>query len=243
MSSSARAFGWRSLLVAAAGADFALLLATALALRDREALIVAAVAAAGLGLLRRRRGRAGTILLALLFADLLFWSVPGAVSNIVHREQLLDYLIPASHSALALAGFVAGIALLIRRLDPEAGVRVAGAVGLAAIATVAVILGAAALAPEERDTAAEGDLLVETKNTAFSATRLVADAGEVAVRMGNEDFFWHTFTIDRLGVDLQVPVGGERRVAFRAPPGEYRYYCRIPGHSFVMKGTLVVRAS
>ena len=42
---------------------------------------------------------------------------------------------------------------------------------------------------------------------------------EVTAAFTNHDLFWHTFTIDGLGVDLKVPVGGHRRVTFTANAG------------------------
>ena len=60
----------------------------------------------------------------------------------------------------------------------------------------------------------------------------------VAVR--NRDLFWHTFTIDTLGVDITAPVG-VRSASFEAEPGTYEFYCRIPGHATLgMRGTLTV---
>ena len=89
--------------------------------------------------------------------------------------------------------------------------------------------------------AASADLVVSVKNTKYSTTHLKGANGELAIRMTNHDLFWHTMTIDGLGVDMHVPVGATRRVHFRARAGRYEYYCRIPGHkSAGMHGTLVV---
>jgi plastocyanin len=63
----------------------------------------------------------------------------------------------------------------------------------------------------------------------------------VTVAVRNRDLFWHTFTIDRLGVDVRAPVGSLRTASFEAEPGTYSYYCRIPGHAALgMRGTLTV---
>lgn len=43
-----------------------------------------------------------------------------------------------------------------------------------------------------------------------------ADSGEISVFVENEDTALHTFTIDELGVNLEVPGGETRRVAFEA---------------------------
>jgi uncharacterized cupredoxin-like copper-binding protein len=46
--------------------------------------------------------------------------------------------------------------------------------------------------------------------------------------------------VDELGVNLWVPVRGERRTAFTAPAGTYEFYCAVPGHEGFMRGSLVV---
>jgi plastocyanin len=64
----------------------------------------------------------------------------------------------------------------------------------------------------------------------------------VTVSLANHDLFWHTFTIERLGVNLDVPVGGTRTVTFTAAAGTYKFICTIPGHAAAgMRGTLIVR--
>ena len=42
-------------------------------------------------------------------------------------------------------------------------------------------------------------------------------------------------------MNVDIPVGGVRRVALTLPPGSYRFYCRVPGHRQAgMVGTLRV---
>ncbi len=85
-------------------------------------------------------------------------------------------------------------------------------------------------------------LRVRSKDTAYSTRELVAHAGQIRVDMTNADLFWHTLTIDALGVDLRVPLDGQRSVTFTAAPGVYEYHCQIPGHAQAgMTGTLIVR--
>jgi hypothetical protein len=45
---------------------------------------------------------------------------------------------------------------------------------------------------------------------AYSQSVLVAEAGELTLELANADLFWHTFTVDELGVDLLVTENGER---------------------------------
>jgi len=82
---------------------------------------------------------------------------------------------------------------------------------------------------------------VAAKDVRFSPRTLDARQGRITVRMANHDLFWHTFTIDKLDVDVRVPVGGARRVTFTAAPGTYEFYCAIPGHKRAgMHGTFTV---
>ena len=83
---------------------------------------------------------------------------------------------------------------------------------------------------------------IESANAAFSSTSLAAPSGQVTVVLTNHDLFWHTFTIDELDVDLEAPLGGTREATFTAPPGIYRFYCRVPAHAAAgMRGTLTIR--
>ena len=75
-----------------------------------------------------------------------------------------------------------------------------------------------------------------------STTSLATPAGQVTVVLTNQDLFWHTFTIDELHVDLEARLGGTPEATFTAPPGSYRFYCRVPAHVAAgMEGTLTIR--
>jgi plastocyanin len=87
-----------------------------------------------------------------------------------------------------------------------------------------------------------GAVELQTVNIAYVPDSLQARAGKVTVAVRNRDLFWHTFTIDALGVDVTAPVGQLRSAAFEARPGTYSYYCRIPSHATLgMRGTITVR--
>lgn len=106
-----------------------------------------------------------------------------------------------------------------------------------------MLLGFAFVYPEAPETERRGAVVaIESRNAAFSSTALTAPRGEVTVVLTNHDLFWHTFTIDELHVDLEAPMGGPREDTFTAPPGSYRFYCRVPAHAAAgMRGTLTVR--
>ena len=59
--------------------------------------------------------------------------------------------------------------------------------------------------------------------------------------MPNEGVTPHNFSIDELGIDVDIAPGATEETVINAPAGEYEYYCNIPGHKQAgMVGTLIV---
>ncbi|CAN5148410.1 hypothetical protein BH20ACT8_BH20ACT8_01410 [soil metagenome] len=104
------------------------------------------------------------------------------------------------------------------------------------LALAVSVVGRLTLAPVAAES---GDTEVVIAQTAFPPTVTVA-AGDSAVFVDNQDPYTHTFTVDELGVNQALVAGQSARVEITAVPGEYRYYCAIPGHEF-MEGTLLVQ--
>jgi plastocyanin len=235
--------GWRRLAVVAALADAVVLLGYGVTRGDREALGFAVVMLVGIGLLRVGRGLPGLLVLAALFVNIQFWMFPAANGNATFRVGVVELLVPASLVAFSLAGLIGAVAAAVQLRDPDAGRGTAWPTGLLAVVFVFSSLGLVwAMTDAERQTAPAGALVVETVNVAFVPESLQARGGEVTVALRNRDLFWHTFTIDALGVDVRSPVGRLRTVTFEARPGRYSFYCAIPGHaSLGMRGILTVR--
>jgi uncharacterized cupredoxin-like copper-binding protein len=64
---------------------------------------------------------------------------------------------------------------------------------------------------------------------------------DVTFMIANEGVAPHNFSIDELGIDIDLPVGATEEVVINAPAGEYEYYCNVPGHKEAgMVGTLIV---
>jgi uncharacterized cupredoxin-like copper-binding protein len=209
---------------------FSALLATGIALRDKEAIAFAVGVLVGVFLLAFRKGLLGRVALTLVFADTAFWMAPAALSNVRHAAEVAYVAVPVGLTAIAVAAILAAVGVG-SRLVPL----VILAVGVAAVGVSQI--------PSVGDEVARraGDVVLSSKNVKFSRTRLRADAGRVAVRLTNHDLFWHTFTIDSPKFNVSVPVGATRRATVELPAGDYEFYCRIPGHkSAGMKGTLTV---
>ena len=64
---------------------------------------------------------------------------------------------------------------------------------------------------------------------------------DVTVRLPNEGVTPHNFSIDELGIDVDIAPGATEETVINAPAGTYEYYCNIPGHKPAgMVGTLTV---
>jgi plastocyanin len=234
--------GWRRLAVVAALANAVILFGYGLTRGDREALAFAVVMVVGLGLLRVGTGLVGLLVLAALFVNIEIWMFPAANGNATYRAGLPDLLVSASLVAFSLAGFIGAAAALVHLRDPAAGRGAAGPTGVIAVLFIFISLGLVwAMTDAEPQVVPEGAIEVRTTNVAFVPDTLRAGGGQVTVAVRNRDLFWHTFSIDALGVDIRAPVGGVRSASFEAEPGTYDFYCRIPGHATLgMRGTLTV---
>jgi hypothetical protein len=64
-------------------------------------------------------------------------------------------------------------------------------------------------------------------------SRELPDEGTVRLVVVNRDLRVHSLTADEIGVDVVIGPRSERIVEFEIRPGDYRFECRIPGHSEV----------
>src|SRR5215217_3037090 len=79
------------------------------------------------------------------------------------------------------------------------------------------------------------DIYFEPKEVSIPANT------DVTFMIANDGVAPHNFSIDELGIDIDLPVGATEEVVINAPVGEYEYYCNVPGHKEAgMVGTLIV---
>jgi uncharacterized cupredoxin-like copper-binding protein/mono/diheme cytochrome c family protein len=72
------------------------------------------------------------------------------------------------------------------------------------------------------------------------AVAIPADT-DVTFELPNDGVTLHNFSIDALGVDVDIAPGATESVVINAPAGTYEYYCNVPGHKAAgMVGTLTV---
>ena len=79
----------------------------------------------------------------------------------------------------------------------------------------------------------------------FEKDTLEAPAGKVTITMNNPSDLPHAIEIEGNGVEEEgetVDKGGKSVVTAELKPGEYEFYCPVPGHEEGgMKGTLTVK--
>lgn len=166
-----------------------------------------------------------------------------------------------------LGGVLAGWALVVTALGitrpgfpgSQAGKRIVIAISVVLVAA-AIGSGIVGAASEEEDDeaaaaeaapAAEGSaagalaIRADPQALAFDTDELEAEAGSVTIEMENPSAVPHNIAIEGDGVEEEgevVEQGGVSRVSAELEPGEYTFYCSVPGHREAgMEGTLVVR--
>ena len=185
---------------------------------------------------RRFPRRAGPITVLVILLLLFLLNLVSLIEDLAHPESALNFVVfGVIPLTLLLTGIIASIAVLTSRSDGAALVVYAAAIILVVGAVVGII---AALGLED-DTAVAGDIQIVAEDVEFSPEALSAAGGSAGVLVDNKDPIRHTFTIEALNIDIELPANTARRVDVSAAPGIYEFRCTIPGHDN-MKGTLTL---
>src|SRR5581483_548873 len=258
---------WVTLLRVAVYCELALLIATMIALHDVLAAGLTLILLAGLGLwvfswsgsgsvlsfgvwgavqvlLWRIRGETlGLIVLVFLFADMGFYTVTGAATNLVSGADWVALALPALLATFAVTGFVSALVILLERGKGYRASRAAHDFAIAIVFVLIIVLAVGMFTSRRAQAAPRATALkLATENLAYTTTRLVSPSNLVSLSLENRDLFWHTFTIDALNVDLKVPMRATGQIQFDAPSGTYTFHCTIQGHELLgMQGTLMVK--
>lgn len=255
-------WSWQTVLRAAALGELGLLLLTMVVLHDLLAAALAVILLVGFSLVvlrgtmlgflfrplervrvvRISQERVGALVLGLLFADISAYTVSSTLTNLWNGAYGSATLLPASLAMFAVIGLAAaGMYVLKPGMS-----QLPNAAAVNFVVTVlfcwSIVMGIGLLGgTRAAQRLPPSDIRIVTENMAYSNTNFHVQAGHVIVEMENHDLFWHTWTIERLGVDMKVPIQGREQIAFDAPAGVYTFHCSIPGHELLgMKGTLTV---
>ncbi len=234
---SERGLTWRRLTLIAGIAATVTIGTISAILGDLEGVAVMLGFALATWLTRVRRGTVGAIGVGLIGAVTLSFMLTAALTNIREGSPMSSVLIASVLTAVSLLALIAAIGFLANRAS-ELTTGPWLSMGISILMFVGLLGWGASINRVHVDA---GDIVLVTENMVFSAADLSVVPGEVVVTLENKDLFWHTFTIEDLGVDLRVPVGAKLGASFEAPPGEYQFICAIPGHAEAgMVGTLTV---
>jgi plastocyanin len=233
-----KGFSWKSLLRAATIASILITIVVLVLAGLIPPLVVFVVLfVVGLWLLRRP-GKAGPIFLLVVMLAHIATSAPFTLPQLGVPASTVDFVIALGTNLAALAAIVAAIALLAKRGDtPSGAARALGGI-LIGLFVAGAALSIFQNATFENDEAQEGDVEVTTVDIEFSPASLEVDSGG-AVFLKNDDPVLHTFTVDELDIDVDLPAGKTVRVPIDGDAGEYRFYC-VP-HAPDMEGTLTIR--
>jgi plastocyanin len=229
--------GWRSLLKKAAIASIVIVAIINVLAGIIPPLILFAVVWL-IGVIWLGRSTKGPAILLLVgFAAFLLLSTPFIIPTLMVPASAGDFILNLASLLAGLLGLVAAISVVRHR--PDSGTTHSLMVGAVALFVLGAAVSVFATVTYDNADAQEGDIRLVTKDIKFQDTTLEADAGEVSVFVDNEDSTLHTFTIDELDVDLDIPASKSARVTFEAAPGTYTFFCRP--HEGDMEGTLVVK--
>jgi plastocyanin len=202
---------------------------------DPMPIVIGAVVAVGVFLLRKPDGGKGGVIYAGVVSLLLFLMVAmfGGLTVFQRFQSTFELILFGGLLVVTVLGLIATVGALRRRGGRAAALapRIAG--GLIALL---VVVGVVAGALTGSATRMAGDLALKAEQFEFSESELTAEPGRVAVFIENEDVAAHDFTIkDVVAEDLPGQKAG--RAVFEVEAGTYRFYCSLHPD---MEGTLTV---
>jgi plastocyanin len=90
------------------------------------------------------------------------------------------------------------------------------------------------------DGAESGPVTLEADDFYFEPAQLTAEPGQLlTVKVQNNGAAEHTFTVNGLGIDEEIPAGKEKDIEVTSTEtGEFEFYCRY--HHSNMTGTITI---
>jgi plastocyanin len=192
-----------------------------------------AVMAAQLGNARRWPWAVVAVAAVLLVVG----NIEPLIYDLSHPEEAPIFILNVLALGLAALGLIAGIVAFRGRplsLRPIT-------LGVGSVVAVASIFSLVAMLTLDGDDQQVGDVAVMTEHGKFPE-RIEVTAGSHWFYLENRDRIRHTFVVDSLDINMDMPSVVSRREQATLAPGEYEFYCDVPMHES-MRGTLVVTDS
>jgi uncharacterized cupredoxin-like copper-binding protein len=171
---------------------------------------------------------------------------PGATEQVVINAPAGEYEYYCNVPGHKQAGMVGTLIVSDDAAAAPAGVPTTGAEASPAASTEETPAGSpvapAAASPAAAGAAAPQTVEVLAYDIYFEPQEVTTPADtDVTVAIANDGVAPHNFSIDELGIDIDIPAGETQETVINAPAGEYEFYCNVPGHKEAgMVGTLIV---
>ena len=235
-SATRRGSPWRRMVLGGAVASAVVLAATMVVIGEViPPLVVFAVLFLAGAAIARWKERPGAIALGVLAVLFLALDAPFIVPSLTVPASTADFLLTFFAVLASVTTLVAAV-WVARRSPGLRAARFGGA--MVALALLGIGVAVVARAGYAQAEARPGDEVLVAEEFEFGSAVVRTDSGDVSVFLENRDAALHTFTIEELGVDLEVPANSSGRVTFEARPGRYEFIC-VP-HQPDMGGTLEV---
>ncbi len=239
-----RNWAWRRLLRGSAIVSLVLMAAGLVILGPDPVFIGLTVLLLVGVVLTRWKTRIGAIVIALPSIAILVFTGSSAIFVVTHPIAFID-VFGGLFTILAVLGVVNLVAVvatltesLVSALRSQRTSAVVAALAVLVVVVVAA-LGTAGRLGFTNATAAAGDSRIEMKPDTTYSTQSLDSTQDTNIYITNTDGTLHTFTIDGV-VNQAVPANSQGKVSVKLKPGQYHYYCAVPGHSATMNGTLTV---
>ncbi|MGI9529871.1 MAG: cupredoxin domain-containing protein [Acidimicrobiia bacterium] len=198
-------------------------------------IVIGIVFGAFVPFLKPRRGKLG-LAYGILGALALLGNLPSILGELARPESSPAFILTLFSTVVVIVIVASGLGVFFGySATPARGL----ARGAAAVFVVGALASVVAAANTPSDTAAAGDIEVVSEKVEFLPDEIATRPGTVGVWVDNRDGIHHTFTIESLDVDLEIPALKAKRVEFEAPAGTYDVICTVPGHES-MTATLTV---
>jgi uncharacterized cupredoxin-like copper-binding protein len=159
----------------------------------------------------------------------------GATEHVVINAPAGEYEFYCNVPGHKEAGMVGTLTVSENAAAPPAGVATPAGSPSAPAAPAAASPEAAGAAAAQSVEVVAYDIYFEPKEVTIPANT------DVTVMLPNDGAAPHNFSIDELGIDIDIAPGETQETVINAPAGEYEYYCNVPGHKEAgMVGTLIV---
>lgn len=163
-------------------------------------------------------------------------NIPGLVDELSNPESAPAFVLTLLSTIGAVLAIVSGTAAFLGWSPAPMRALVVGAVAVFAVGA----LGSVALfVTTDSDPVAAGDVEVVAEKVEWVPDDIVLAGDGSGVWIDNKDGIRHTFVIEDLGVDLEVPALKAKRIDVTGAPGTYEVICTVPGHES-MTGTLTI---